>query len=439
MTLRPGVKPQSKVDNCTTKIKPYRDICPIDISKRVSMSTEINSSFLIGDYVSAHKKNVLVRGYVDFYGGYASHTRETIRHLDETGAYNIKLNQLACPIDLHPVDFNKMNWYIHNPAFTSKNYLYLSIAGPGYLQKEYLPSNSEYNFGWTMIETVGVQPQIVEWCNNVDMVFAPTHPDVKKFRDAGVSNVELMRIGYDDALYNLGTPRMDIVNLRNRYVFGVVGSWNYRKGVEEIVTAYCQEFNKNDPVALLLLCKYGNRPFGPHKDDDNYWGIQYELDRLFEKNGFNKSDCPQISVIDVPLHPCVMASAFARIDSLVGFSAGESTWLPGLEALALNKPVIQLNNGYAGYIDYLQYNPFMCSDIEYKVCDERLYEGTSEYYKDQTMCFGNTEELQSIMRELYIKHGSPLLERSTQELRRKIENYSWKSSISQLHKRLSSI
>lgn len=426
----------NNLDNCINEVKPYGNICSCEISKQQNISNVVNKSFMIGDYVAATKFNLLVRGYVDFYGGYASHTREVINGLHETSQYNIKLNPLRSPIDIDPIDFSRMNWFVSNPAFSKKKYVYLSIAGPGYLQKEYLPKTSKLNIGWTMIETVGVQPEIVEWCNNVELLFAPTQVDVNKFINCGLKNTELMRIGYDSKLYNSRTPRMDIVNCRNRYVFGVVGSWNHRKGVEQIVTSYCQEFNKKDPVVLLLLCKYGNRPYGEHKDDCDYWGIKYELNRLFEREGFDKNDCPQISVIDVPLYPTIMAATFNIIDCVVGFSSGESTWLPGLEALALGKPVIQLANKYAGYMDYLNDNRYMCRDTHYRECDERLYEGTSEYYKNQKMAFGNVEELKSLLRNVYMERGSILQSKNTDKLQNKIQHYSWKESVNCFHERL---
>ena len=96
----------------------------------------------------------------------------------------------------------------------------------------------------------------------------------------------------------------------------------------------------------------------------------------------------------------------ARFDSIVGFSKGESTWLPGLEVGALKKPIIQLASDCSGFMDYLHDNPYMCKDVKYLEADKELYEGTSEYYKGQKLAHGNTDELSQMMRQVYMEKGT---------------------------------
>jgi len=81
---------------------------------------------------------------------------------------------------------------------------------------------------------------------------------------------------------------------------------------------------------------------------------------------------------------------------------GESTWLPGLQAMMMKIPVIQLENYCNGFIDYMQdNNSFLCKRSDLVIADEELYKGTSEYYKDQYFADGNEEELIEKMKYVY--------------------------------------
>jgi hypothetical protein len=391
---------------------------------------------MAGDFIAPHKKNIHIRAYVDFYGGYANHAREVIFGLDNLGTYNVHVSPIKCPIDLHPDLFNKMRWYVNNPAFEIKDSIFLVIAGPGHLQKQFIPEDRKV-VGWTMIETLGVQPEIVEWCNNADLILCPTEIDYKRMKEAGVKNLMIVPIGYDPKQYNRFVEPADIINLRNRYVFGYSGSWNHRKGVEDIVRAYCNEFSSKEPVSLLLISKYGNRPYGDLKEDKTAWGIRVELQKLLAT--IKRQDMPHICVVDVPLHPPALPHLYARVNAAVGFSMGESTWLPGLEFGAMKKPIIQLRNQACGYMDYLEGSRYLCNDVRYLEADERLYEGTSEYYKGQKLGVGNHEELSSMMRLVYEERGT---KEQAQEIKKVFERVSWRTwenSIDELNSALEQV
>ena len=198
---------------------------------------------------------------------------------------------------------------------------------------------------------------------------------------------------------------MELSGMRGRYVFGVLGSWNTRKSVKEIVQAYVTQFASSEDTTLLLCCKYGTRKWGTEEDmeDDERWCIKYELEKHIAETGIPADKVPHIAVVDIPLHPNVMPHLAARFDALVGFSKGESTWLPGLEVGALKKPIIQLASNCSGFMDYMHDNPYMCRDVKYLEADRELYEGTSEYYKGEKLAHGNTEELSQMMRQVYME------------------------------------
>ncbi len=427
-------------DNITSKqrVKAVKPYCPEDLVSIYTQKGALSRSFHIGEYNSPHRTHLQIRGYVDFYGGYAKHTREVIFGLEQTGQFCIRLHAIPSPRDIDPVLANKMDWYMTNPAYKNSGATFLSIAGPGHMRSDKIPKDDRKKIGWTMIETLGVQPEVVKWLNNMDEIYAPTIVDRTKFMNAGVKNVVYMPLGYDPSIWNPNVKPIDLSTVRNRHIFGVLGSWNVRKSVREIVQAYVTEFNQGEPVSLLLCTKYGTRKWGTEEeiDDDERWCIKWELNKILEELEISKDKIPHIAIIDIPLHPDVIPTVAARFDSIVGFSKGESTWLPGLEVGAMKKPIIQLASDCCGFMDYLEDNEYMCRDVRYIEADQELYEGTSEYYKGEKLAHGQVSELKDMMRRVYREHGTRRQEQIVNAVFGKIEPYTWRRTIKMLTKRL---
>lgn len=422
---------ESGMDSANHEVAQEVPICPTSIKNLQTSAGAIAASVLVGDFVAPRKKNIHIRGYVDFYGGYANHCREIVFGLGKTNKYNVKLTPIASPIDIDPTCMSDLNQFIYNDAYR-KDGDFLAIAGPGHLQEKFLPDDGRRIVGWTMIETLGVQPRIVKWCNNADLILCPTEIDYMRFAEAGINNLEIVPIGYNPKVYNEKVKPMDVINVRNRYVFGVAGSWNHRKGVEDIVHAYCMAFDVDDPVSLMLICKYGNRPYGPEAENTEKWGIRTELKACIDQLHIPEDRKPHICVVDVPLHPNAIPHLYSRIDCLVGFSSGESTWLPGIELGAMKKPIIQLKNKACGYMDYLSNTRYMCQTVNYRKCTEKMYLGTSEYYEGEKMGFGEALELSEMMTKVYKEKGTGVQKKNVNEIYKRVKDRTWQNSVDSL-------
>ena len=140
--------------------------------------------------------------------------------------------------------------------------------------------------------------------------------------------------------------------------------------------------------------------------------------------------------MDLPVHQEILPHICSRFDCLVGFSKGESTWLPGLELAALNKPIIQLASNCSGFMDYLSKNRYMCRSVEYVECDEELYEGTSEYYTGEKMAKGDYLELAEKMRQVYDERETSIQRVSVGHIKENVKEYTWKRTVNLLMERL---
>lgn len=435
----------NKMDAVESKLE-ITNYCPDHISKVYTQDGLMLNSFNVAELSSPEKIHVHIRTYVDFYGGYAEHGRYVSLGLNESGKCCVKLTPIKSLVDIDPFLHQKCNFLVNNPGFKIDDSIFLTIAGPGWAQEKFQPK-SRYKIIWTMVESAECHPDFKGWLNCVDEVWVPTTCDYMKFNNLGCkAKIQIMKLGINDYLYHPIVKPIDIHNLRGRYVFGVLGSWNKRKGIKKIIRAFCQAFNSDDNVSLLLICKYGTRPYDGWKDDEKVtkddtekWDIKYEFNRYIRNIG----KIPHVCLIDVPIHENIMPNVLKRMDCLVGFSMGESTWLPGLQAMSMKIPVIQLyNNRCNGFGDYMnEDNSFLCKDSNLVEADEELYKGTSEYYEGQKFADGNEEELIQMMRRVYkdFKDGCEEYYNKSERAYGDVLNWTHGMSISDVVERLKEI
>jgi glycosyltransferase involved in cell wall biosynthesis len=254
---------------------------------------------------------------------------------------------------------------------------------------------------------------------------------------------KFMPIGVDLNKYNSRVKPLNIPNLRNKFVFGIFGTWNKRKGIKEIIRAFCKAFTSEDCVVLFCFCKYGTRPYDEDievysdarkKEDEDKWNIKFEFDRYTKE--FDKENLPHIVLFDIPVQEDIMQHMMKVANIVVGFSSGESTWLPGLESFALSIPVIQLASECCGFMDYLtDSNSLLCHEVKYIEADKELYDGTSEYYKGCKFAQGNEDELADKMKYAY-KNYDKLKEQTVNNAEKVLFNRDWRQVVGSVANRI---
>ena len=117
--------------------------------------------------------------------------------------------------------------------------------------------------------------------------------------------------------------------------FLCVGKWEVRKGIDDLVRAYCAEFDAAEPVELVLHCF--NR-YLPHLDPES------RVRQLVSGSH------PAIR-ISAPCGPAELASLYAQSHAFVLPTRAEGWGLPIMEAMACGLPVIVTN--YSAPADYV--------------------------------------------------------------------------------------
>lgn len=196
---------------------------------------------------------------------------------------------------------------------------------------------SERTIGYTMFEATLITESWVDIINqHVERVITPCKQQSQAFRDSGVQvDVHTIPLAVDfDSLPVVERKRED-----DGYVFGIMGSLTYRKGVDIAVNAFKKAFDdrKKYKEAYLFIKTLGDKaltaaPYLTARELIESGNI------IFENRSFSPSE--------------LVTEFFQKIDCFVFPTRGEGFGLPPVEAMATGLPVICTNwSGPADYMD----------------------------------------------------------------------------------------
>ena len=366
---------------------------------------------------NSDKINLIIKGYPFYNGGYGIHTRELLFGIgDNYPNFNVKLDALPTPVDVDVFTERRLLFYQNNPININQA-IEIAACCPAHA-KAYPNNNRKFTIMHTMVETLPMSldrepgSYIAKWLEPVDEIWVPSHYDRQRFDGiCASSKLKVMNLGVRTDLFHPDVSPIEILNTKDKFVFLVDSTWSPRKGIKYILKAFSMAFKKSDPVVLLLMTKYGTRPYGYlypvcswlwgklrkqkylHKlpgvnlieyYGDSYWNIPNSFKRIVEEEKIDLSQTPEICLLDIPIHEKILPHFYASAYCLVGASLGESTWLPGIQALSMDIPIIQMRQNWGGYGEYIDtMYPYLYDNDGMIDADEELTKGTSDYYANQ--------------------------------------------------------
>lgn len=173
---------------------------------------------------------------------------------------------------------------------------------------------NEFRIGYTMVENTQIGKKWRDWCNQMNMLFVPSAYLIDVFKESGVKKpIISVKQGMDSKKFPYIERRP-----QRKFVFGTIGYQDDRKNWQDLVTAFCSEFNQNEPVELWI------------KNTNGYWN-----NTLFSDD--------RIKIINKMYTFADVQRLYAYFDCFVFPSHAEGSGLPPREAMATGLPVILTN------------------------------------------------------------------------------------------------
>lgn len=229
--------------------------------------------------------------------------------------------------------------------------------------------------GQTMFETTEIPDVWAAFCHHTEGLIVPSEFCKEVFQKKVDRPIEVAPLGVNTQTYFYQDREPSSV-----FTFLMAGLLHYRKGAEFAVKAFKQEFEKDEPVRLILKTRRGFFDIGSERIDD-----------------------PRIQVIDADYSRSDMLNLYHAGDCFIACSRGEASGLTPREAMATGLPAIVTNWGglseiadprytYPLDIEGLEDAPAVCSSYD---------EGITQGQPIGQFSRPSIDHLRRLMREAY--------------------------------------
>ena len=231
-----------------------------------------------------------------------------------------------------------------------------------------------------MFESTKIPDDWIDYLKVADKVIVPSRWCRDVFKKAGI-DAEVIPLGYDDDIFTY-KERYNRRKKKEVFTFLHYNAFNIRKGFPEVFRAFVEEFQKDEPVRLILKTTLACPPIPIRKE--SYPNIEVIADRFSEKE---------------------LTDLLHRSDCLVYPSRGEGFGMTPIECMATGMPVIVPNaHGITEYFD---------KDFMYEVKVQEECPALYQRYKGEDvgkMVICDVKDLRKQMRWVY-EHQDEAIEK----------------------------
>lgn len=184
-----------------------------------------------------------------------------------------------------------------------------------------------YRIVYTMFESTKIPDDWIDYLKAADEVWVPSEWNRQVFERSGIKTT-VVPLGYDERSYTF-IDRTEARKERRPFTFLHYNAFNIRKGFTEVWKAYTAEFEKTEPVKLILKTTLNSSPLP-----------------------ITTSEYPNVEIIYGKVSEHDMHDIMKRSDCFVYPSRGEGFGMTPLECMATGLPVIMPNaHGMSQYFN----------------------------------------------------------------------------------------
>jgi len=238
------------------------------------------------------------------------------------------------------------------------------------------------------------------WVPNTDLLNSLENDSLFEDRD----RIKLVPHTFDMTKYKKTYRAMSIKEIDYKYKFYYIGELNDRKNLESIVTSFHSEFDKSEPVALILkVKKFGLPPESLASITKDMCNIIKKRMRLYPDISHYHQEI--IIPMDMPEEDIYALHQYA--DCFVCPSHGEGWSIPSFDAMCFGKtPICSNVGGPKDFIGGEDVSIGTCVNGMYSVCNcedsafPELFTGREEWFCP------SEAEIKKSMRYYYENHNN---------------------------------
>lgn len=185
--------------------------------------------------------------------------------------------------------------------------------------------------GYTIFETDRIPETWAAWSQGVEELWVPSRFNYETFSTWGIDAAKLrvFPYGVDTEFFRPVAERLEIAGRRG-FCFLYVFPFDWRKGFDLLLEAYCAEFQASDDVTLVLKTQ-----------SDRLSGA--ELERLLRgalpAQLAQRRDLPHVAVLTQRLDAVKLRALYDTCDLYISTERASGWGMPCMEAMAMGKPV----------------------------------------------------------------------------------------------------
>ncbi len=250
--------------------------------------------------------------------------------------------------------------------------------------------------GYTIFETDRVPENWAGGAQSVDELWVPSRFNYETFSASGIdaATLRVFPYGVDTDFFKPVTDRLEIGGRRG-FSFLYVFPFDWRKGFDLLLEAYCAEFHAGDDVTLMLKTQ-----------SDRHSGA--ELERLVRgclpASLARRTDLPHVAVLAQRMDAVQLRALYNTCDLYVSTERASGWGMPCMEAMAMGKPVAAI--AWGGSTEFMnEQNSLLIRPTGRLVpVDERLAE-TRRMYRGHRWAEVTVDEVRRVLRLAYDHRG----------------------------------